>query len=183
MKRPSENRHENRMNQSEPKISHINVEGNRIGLRDLDEALKSVASRALNNDRELKRALVEEVRSLKNYIVPSAEEKYGAALLREYKRFLGQTVEDDEAAGLSIKVLGMGCPNCRRLTEEVMAALTELGIGADVEHVTDVNHIAEYGAVGTPALVINKKIVSVGRAPGRTQIKQFIEAEAHADPH
>ena len=171
------------MKDKEPKISHINVEGNRIGLRDLDEALKNVAARALNNDKELERALVEEVRNLKNYIAPSAEEKYGRALLREYRRFLGQAIEDDEAAGLSITVLGMGCPNCRRLTEEVMAALTELGIGADVEHVTDVNQIAEFGAVGTPALVINKKIVSVGRIPGRAQLKQFIEAEAHADPH
>ena len=171
------------MDDRKPKVSHINVGGNRIGLRDLDQALTNVASKNLTDDNELKQTLVEEVRSLKNYIVPSAEERYGTALLREYRRFLGQPVEDVEACGLSIKVLGMGCPTCRRLTDEVMAALTELGIGADVEHVTDVNRIAEYGAVGTPALVINTKIVAVGRVPGRTQLKRFIQAEAHEDPH
>jgi small redox-active disulfide protein 2 len=161
----------------EPKISQIKVEGNRIGLRDLDEALQSVASRGLSDDGKLERTLIEEVRNRKNYIASAAEAKYGRALLREYREFLGQSAEEDETDSLTIRILGMGCPNCRRLTDEVMAVLTELGIGADVEHVTDVNQIVEYGAVGTPALVINKKIVSVGRVPRRTQIKKYIERE------
>jgi small redox-active disulfide protein 2 len=102
--------------------------------------------------------------------------------LREYRRFIGEPVEEDqEQAGLSVKVLGRGCPNCRRLTEEVMATLTELGLAADVEHVTDVNQIAEYGATGTPALVINRKIKSVGKVPRRAQIKKWLMEEGSAN--
>ncbi len=168
---------------TEPIISYITVAGNRIGLRGLDKALSNVASRNLDNETDLKRALVQEVRNRKNYIAPAAEEKYEKVLLREYKRFLGQPVEEEATDGLTIRILGMGCPECRRLTDEVMEALTELGVGADVEHITDVNHIAEYGAVGTPALVINKKIVSVGRVPRRAQIRKWIEQETNADPH
>lgn len=168
---------------SEPKISYISVGNSRIGLRDLDDALKNIAAKNLGTEKELKRALIEEVRNLKNFVAPSAEEKYGKALLQQYKRFLGHRVEEEEAEGLNIRVLGMGCPECRRLTDEVMAALSELGIGADVEHITDVNRIAEYGAVGTPALVMNRKIVSVGRVPRRSKIKKWIESEIAADPH
>ena len=162
---------------NEPKISRIRVEGHPIGLRNLDDALAVVRSRDIGTEKELKSALVEEVRAMKNYIPASAEAKYEKALLLEYRRFLGEPVEEEEPEGLSVKVLGRGCPNCRRLTQDVMAALNELGIGADVEHVTDVNMIAEYGAVGTPALVINKTVRSVGRVPARNRIKTWLQEE------
>lgn len=162
----------------EPKISQIRVGDHRIGLRDLDEALERVRSKNVSDEEELKRTLVEEVRNMKNYIPASAEAEYERALLREYRRFLGEPVEEKDETGLTIRVLGPGCANCRRLTEEVMATLTELDLGADVEHVTDVNRIADYGIVGTPALVINKRVKSVGRVPGREQIKKWLQEEA-----
>ncbi|RJP17455.1 MAG: thioredoxin family protein [Candidatus Abyssobacteria bacterium SURF_5] len=115
---------------------------------------------------------------MKNYIPQAAETKYERALLREYRRYLGEPVDDDEPAGLTIKVLGQGCPRCEQLTQEVMAALGELGLAADVEHVTDINQIAEYSAVGTPALVFNKDVKSVGRVPKREQIKKWLQEEA-----
>ena len=165
---------------TELKISHITLEGHRIGLRNLEDVFANVRSRDISTEEELKRALVEETRDMKNYIPASAEAKYETALLREYRRFLGEPCEEAEEEGLTVRVLGMGCPICRRLTEEVMAALTELKLAADVEHVTDVNQIAEYGAVGTPALVINKKMRSVGKVPARNRIKRWLEEEAGA---
>ena len=161
----------------EPKISRISVDGQPIGVRDLHVALDNVRRRSLRDESDLRRALVEEMRNLKNYMPESAETKYEKALLREYRRYLGEPAEEDEQEGLFIRILGRGCPNCRQLTEEVMAALSELGLGADVEHVTDINEIAEYGAVGRPALVINEKIKSVGRIPGRGHIKQWLQEE------
>ena len=76
-----------------------------------------------------------------------------------------------------IRVLGQGCPNCHRLTMEVMASLTQLNLEADLEHVTDINEIAEYGVVGTPALIINKKAKSVGKVPSQSRIKSWLEEE------
>ncbi|RJP75658.1 MAG: thioredoxin family protein [Candidatus Abyssobacteria bacterium SURF_17] len=161
----------------QPKITQINVGGHRIGLRDLEEALTNVRSKRITDESSLKQALLEEVRNMKNYIPAVMESKYEQALVREYRRFLGEPVEEEEEEGLNIQILGMGCPNCRRLTDEVVAVLLALNVAADVDHITETDEIAKYGAVGTPALVINKKIVSVGRVPTRDQIKQWLEQE------
>jgi protein-disulfide isomerase len=55
-----------------------------------------------------------------------------------------------------------------------MTALIELNISAELEHITDVKEISEYGVFGTPAFVINGKVKSVGRVPNREQIKKWI---------
>lgn len=162
----------------EPKISQITVGGNRIGLRNLNEALEKVRAMNIANETDLERALVQALRDMKNYIPDSAEAKYGAAVLREYRKAMGQAFEDEPKEGLTIRILGQGCPNCHRLTQEVMAALTNIGLPADVEHVTDVNQIADYGVVGAPALLINGKVKSVGRVPSRNQIWEWIKDEA-----
>ncbi len=83
---------------------------------------------------------------------------------------------------LSIKVLGSGCPNCKRLEAETRAALDAAGIGYDLTKVTDFADITAYGVLSTPALVINEKVVSSGRIPARSQIvrlAQEVEATAH----
>ena len=58
---------------------------------------------------------------------------------------------------LSIKVLGSGCKKCHDLNEITKAAVKELGINIEVEYVTDMQKIASYGVMSTPALVINEK--------------------------
>ena len=161
----------------QPEITQIKVNNTRIGLRDLQDALKEVHLKSIKDEEELKRALVEEVRKRKNYIAPTAEAEYKNALAREYRRFMGEAVEEEKEEGLVIRVLGQGCPNCHLLTEEVMASLTELNLEADLEHVTDVNEIADYGVVGTPALIINKKVKCVGKVPRRNRIKAWLEDE------
>jgi protein-disulfide isomerase len=55
-----------------------------------------------------------------------------------------------------------------------MAATSELNIPADILHVTDVREIASYGVMGTPALVINGKVVTVGKIPSRASLKEAI---------
>ena len=75
---------------------------------------------------------------------------------------------------LEIKVLGMGCAQCHSLTQTVMELLTELNCPANLDHVTDIKEIARYGVMGTPALVINGKIVMVGRVPPRNQLKAWL---------
>lgn len=74
---------------------------------------------------------------------------------------------------LEIKVLGSGCPNCQRLERETRAALDEVSIDYHLSKVTDYADIAAYGVLSTPALVINEKVVSVGRIPARARIVEL----------
>lgn len=78
-----------------------------------------------------------------------------------------ETYEADKGDGTgvlsSIKVLGPGCKNCHALLENVQAALKEIGSTLGVEYVTDMATVASYGVMSTPALVVNEKVVSMGK--------------------
>ena len=76
---------------------------------------------------------------------------------------------------MKIKILGTGCPNCKMLEANTKEALKELKIKANVEKVTDIAKIMEYGVMSTPALVINEKVVSYGRVLSSDEIKKFLK--------
>jgi len=76
---------------------------------------------------------------------------------------------------MKIKILGTGCPNCKILEANTKEALEELKIKANVEKVTDIAKIMEYGVMSTPALVINEKVVSYGRVLSSDEIKKFLK--------
>ncbi|MFZ5754966.1 MAG: thioredoxin family protein [Bacillota bacterium] len=78
---------------------------------------------------------------------------------------------------MKIKVYGPGCMNCTNLEKEVINALAELDMAANVEKVTDIKAIVEAGIMMTPGLVINGKVKSYGRVPRREEIKKFINEE------
>jgi small redox-active disulfide protein 2 len=62
-----------------------------------------------------------------------------------------------------IKVLGPGCAKCKKLDENVKTAMSEVGGEYDYEYVTDIQKIMNYGILMTPGLVVEGKVVSVGR--------------------
>ncbi len=76
---------------------------------------------------------------------------------------------------MKIKVLGPGCPNCKVLEANTKKALDEMKIKADVEKVSDMGKIIEYGIMSTPALVINEKVVSSGRVLSSEEIKKLLK--------
>jgi len=76
---------------------------------------------------------------------------------------------------LSIKVLGPGCPNCRRLETIVRTTLDDANIPYQLEKVTEYPDIMAYGVMSTPALVINEKVVASGRIPKRQQILEWVQ--------
>ena len=76
---------------------------------------------------------------------------------------------------MKIKILGSGCPNCKVLEANTKRALEELKIKADVEKVTDIARIMEYGVMSTPALVVNEKVVSYGRVLNPEEIKKILK--------
>lgn len=75
---------------------------------------------------------------------------------------------------MEIKVLGPGCPKCKKTESLVKEAVAEAGVAAEVEKVTDMMEIAGYGVFGTPAVVIDGEVKSVGKIPSKDQIKAWL---------
>jgi len=75
---------------------------------------------------------------------------------------------------MEIKVLGTGCPKCKRLEKITREAVEELGIEAAINKEEDIMKIMEYGIMHTPGLVINGKVVFSGRLPGKKEITDLI---------
>ncbi len=78
---------------------------------------------------------------------------------------------------MEIKVLGPGCPKCEATEKNVREAVAESGLDAQVDKVTDVMEIAKYGVFGTPAVVIDGEVKSVGKIPGKDEIKTWIKQQ------
>ena len=75
---------------------------------------------------------------------------------------------------MEIKVLGPGCPRCHETEKNVKEAVTEAGLDAQIDKVTDVMEIAKHGVFGTPAVVIDGEVKSVGKIPKKEEIKGWI---------
>ena len=77
---------------------------------------------------------------------------------------------------MKIEILGKGCPNCVKLEKNVNLALKNAGLEAEVKKITDLNEIMDYGVAMTPGLVINGKVVSVGKVLKPEQIEPLLKA-------
>jgi small redox-active disulfide protein 2 len=75
---------------------------------------------------------------------------------------------------LHLQILGAGCPRCAALAQNVETAVSELGLEARVEKVTDMDVITRFAVMMTPALVINSKVELVGRVASVEEIKRLI---------
>lgn len=75
---------------------------------------------------------------------------------------------------LTIKVLGSGCANCKRVEQIARKVVAELGIEAEVIKVTDYNDIMAYNVLSTPGLVINEKLLSSGRIPTPAEVTTWV---------
>ena len=71
-----------------------------------------------------------------------------------------------------VKVLGSGCAKCHALEE---AARAELNMDTTIDDVTDFSQIAAYGVMTTPALVVDGKVVSYGKALKKDEVKALIQ--------
>lgn len=63
----------------------------------------------------------------------------------------------------SIKVLGAGCKSCHKQFENVKKAVEELGLEIEVEYITDMEKVMAFGVMSMPAIVVNEKVVSMGK--------------------
>ena len=74
-----------------------------------------------------------------------------------------------------IKILGPGCAKCNRLEQLTREAVAELGINADFEHVTQMEHIMAYPIMTTPALVVDERVKCSGRIPSKGEILGWLK--------
>ena len=77
---------------------------------------------------------------------------------------------------MDIKVLGPGCPKCKQTEKIVKEVVLEMDSSATVEKITDIMEIAGYGVFGTPAVVVDGEVKSVGKIPKADEIKSWISA-------
>jgi len=71
---------------------------------------------------------------------------------------------------MEIKILGPGCINCRKVEKLVREAVAEAGVPAEIEKVSDIMKIAKYGVFGTPAVIVDGQVKSVGKIPKKEEI-------------
>ncbi len=77
--------------------------------------------------------------------------------------------------GAKIKVLGPGCKKCTALEDATKQALANLNINESIDHVTDFAAIASYGVMSTPALVVDGKVVSYGKALKVNEVEDILK--------
>lgn len=73
-----------------------------------------------------------------------------------------------------LQILGTGCPKCQALTENTMAAATELGVEHEIEKVTDLTRIMGFGVMLTPALVVDGVVKVAGKVPDVAELKKLM---------
>ena len=75
---------------------------------------------------------------------------------------------------LTIKVLGSGCANCKRVEQIARRVVDEMSLEAEVIKVTDYNDIMAYNVLSTPGLVVNEKVVCSGRIPAKAEVTTWL---------
>jgi len=73
-----------------------------------------------------------------------------------------------------LQILGIGCPKCKKLAENTEAAAKALGIEYEIEKVTDINEIMNFGVMITPALAVDGQVKTVGKIPSPEDIEKMI---------
>ena len=74
----------------------------------------------------------------------------------------------------SIKVLGAGCKSCHEQYKNAKAAVKALGLPVEVEYITDMEKVMGYGVMSMPAIVVNEKVVSMGKVLKAADVEKLL---------
>jgi small redox-active disulfide protein 2 len=75
---------------------------------------------------------------------------------------------------ITIKVLGSGCENCKKVEQVARKAVASIGMQAEFVKVTDWTEIKKYPILSTPGLVVNEKLVCAGRIPSEAEVNTWL---------
>jgi len=160
---------------SQNDVTQIRVGDSPVGIIGLKIVMEDMAEEyGERPDQEVLEELLSRLEK-RNYIPEKVKESDAKAFLREFKKFQGKPYEEEILEGIQIKVLGPGCVQCDRLEQELMLVMAKTGILADIEHVRDIKEIGRYGVMGTPALLINGQVKSVGKVPPKNKLKEWLK--------
>lgn len=81
---------------------------------------------------------------------------------------------------ITVKVLGSGCANCKRLEQIAHKVIQNLAIEAEIVKVTDFQEIMDHGVLNTPGLMVNDEVVSSGRIPSEAEITTWVATALEA---
>lgn len=148
-----------------------------VGIVGLQGVLAELAGQAETLPAEKVGPLIREKLTKRNYFAPDSEPLYEEAFLREYQKHLGLPVTDNSSTELTVKVIGPGCPRCEQLRDDVLQILSAADLPADFEYVSDPREVADYGLLALPALIINGRLKTAGRVPGRRDLQSWLTAK------
>lgn len=141
-----------------------------IGLIGLDIALNKAFAENIPVDMASE-YLYAAIRS-QNYIPAGMTNDYKSALEREYRKLLGQEVDDDE--DIIIRIFGTGCISCNGLRDAVIDAMMKADIAADIHMIHEPDEIGRHGITATPALMINGTVKIAGIHPTPVQLEEWL---------
>ena len=75
---------------------------------------------------------------------------------------------------VSIKVLGAGCKSCHEMYENTKEAVKNTGLAVEVEYITDMEKVMGYGVMSMPGLVVNEKVVSMGKVLKAADVEKLL---------
>ena len=73
-----------------------------------------------------------------------------------------------------VKVLGAGCKSCHEQYENAKAAVKAMGLNVEVAYITDMEKVMEYGVMSMPAIVVNEKVVSMGKVLKAADVEKLL---------
>ena len=77
--------------------------------------------------------------------------------------------------GCNIKVLGAGCKSCHEKYENARKAVADMNLDAEVEYITDMEKVMNYGVMSMPAIVVNEQVVSMGKVLKASQVEELLK--------
>ncbi len=75
----------------------------------------------------------------------------------------------------TVKILGTGCPKCKKTTSVVTDVVKENNFDVIIEKVEDIMDIMKYNIMSTPAIVVNEKVVIKGRVPSKSEVFEILK--------
>jgi small redox-active disulfide protein 2 len=155
-------------------VTQIRVGGQTVGLVGLKAALAKAAEQFNRAPVDHIGKWLREQLSRCNYIPAGSAEMYEKAFEREYRKLIGVPVDARDDEGLQIKVLGPGCPKCKKMEETARKAAEELNLDFLLEKVTEIDKIMDFGVMTTPGLVVDGLVKVTGKVPSPDEMKSIL---------